>query len=183
MAGKRQMKYFKKMIGEKCYLSPINIEDLEVFTEMLNDIEVTRNLLIVNKNITLQTEKEYLQNLSQSHEYSIIDSSTDTLIWNCGLMNIDHLNRTAETGIFIGKKNYWNKGYGEEALELLMDYSFQYLNLRNIMLTVYSFNERACACYQKIGFKEIGRRRNALVRENKEHDIIYMDLLNTEFNK
>ena len=51
------------------------------------------------------------------------------------------------------------------------------------MLIVFSFNERAVKCYKKVGFKEIGRRRKALVRNMKEHDIIYMDILSDEFYK
>jgi RimJ/RimL family protein N-acetyltransferase len=56
---------------------------------------------------------------------------------------LDNLNQTAEAAIIIGNKNYWNKGYGSEALSLLMDYGFKALNIHNIMLSVYSFNKRA----------------------------------------
>jgi len=48
-------------------------------------------------------------------------------------------------------------------------------------LRVYSFNERAKKTYEKVGFKVIGRRREALLRDNKRHDIILMDILNNEF--
>jgi len=50
-----------------------------------------------------------------------------------------------------------------------------------MMLRVYSFNERAIKSYTKMGFKTIGIRREALRRDNKVHDIIYMDLLNDDF--
>jgi RimJ/RimL family protein N-acetyltransferase len=175
------MKYFKKLVGKKCYLSPINVDDYEIFTQWLNDVEVTKNLNLIDKNITLLSEKEALINISKNHTYSIIDLSKEILIGNCGLININQVNRTAEIGIIIGNKYYWNKGYGEEAIKLLLDYSFKYLNLQNIMLSVFSFNERGIKCYKKIGFKEIGRRRKAIIQEDKEYDIIFMDLLNTEF--
>jgi RimJ/RimL family protein N-acetyltransferase len=85
-------------------------------------------------------------------------------------------------GIFIGEKSYWNRGYGEEALRLLMDYAFNLLNLNNLMLNVYAFNSRAINCYKKIGFKEVGRRRQARRIQGKSYDIIYMDILAEEFN-
>ncbi len=174
------MKYFKKMVGTRCYLSPVSMDDAEKFTEWLNDTEVSQYLQIVSQNISLYSEKEFMPKLIKSHVYSIVDLNTDTLIGNCGLLGIDHLNRTAEIGIFIGNKDYWSRGYGEEAMKLLLGYAFNFLNLRNIMLQVYSFNERAVTCYKKIGFKEIGRRRKALLRNMDEHDIIYFDILNNE---
>ncbi|MDL2229737.1 GNAT family N-acetyltransferase [Treponema sp. OttesenSCG-928-L16] len=173
--------YFKKMAGEKCYLSPVSLEDAEIFTRWLNDEEVTRSLELYSAVITLHGEKEALVSLSKNHNYSIIDSKSNELLGNCGLMDINHLNRSAEAGIFIGNKNYWNRGYGTEALSLLIDFAFKRLNLHNIMLRVYAFNERAIACYRKVGFKIIGTRREALQRDLKIHDIIYMDILPADF--
>ena len=49
------------------------------------------------------------------------------------------------------------------------------------MLSVMSFNERAIACYKKVGFKEIGRRRKGYFLNGKYHDEIFMDILKDEF--
>jgi RimJ/RimL family protein N-acetyltransferase len=173
--------YFKKMIGKKCYLSPININDAEKFTEWLNDLEIMINLQLYNSVITVEQEKELLEKLSKEHNYSIIEIETNELIGNCGFIDIDHLNQTAEVGIFIGNKNYWNKGYGTEALKLLLDYGFKALNLNNVLIRVYSFNERAIKCYEKTGFKIIGKRREALRCGNKTYDILYMDIISKEY--
>jgi len=173
--------YFKKMVGKKCYLSPINVSDAEKFTQWLNDLELTSNLSIYNNVFNVETEKVLLEKLSKEHNYSIIDITSNELIGTCGFVEIDNLNQTAETGIFIGNKNYWNKGYGTEALILLLDYGYKALNLHNVMLKVYSFNDRAIRSYEKIGFGIIGKRREALKRGNKTYDVIYMDLLYNEF--
>jgi len=175
--------YFKKMIGKKCYLSPININDAEKYTEWLNDLELTMNLTLYNSIINVETEKAFLENLSKEHNYSIIDIETNELIGTCGFIDLDHLNQTAEVGIFIGNKSYWNKGIGTEALMLLLDYGFKALNFHNIQLRVYSFNERAIKSYKKIGFKVIGNRREALRRGKELYDIIYLDILFNEFYK
>jgi RimJ/RimL family protein N-acetyltransferase len=98
-------------------------------------------------------------------------------------MEIDHLNQTAEVGIFIGNKNYWDKGYGTEALILLLDYGFKALNLHNILLKVYAYNTRAIETYEKVGFKQIGIRREALCRNLQLHNIIFMDILSSEYYK
>ena len=173
--------YFKKLVGKKCYLSPMNVNDAEIYTEWLNDLEITSNLDGYNWVINVETEKEFLTKLSKEHNYSIIDRETDELIGSCGFSVLDHLNQTAEAGIFIGNKNYWNKGYGTESFQLLLDYGFKSLNLHNVMLRVYPFNERAIRSYDKLGFKIIGKRRNALKRGDKTYDIIFMDILREEF--
>jgi len=173
--------YFKKMLGKKCYLSPIDVNDVEKFTEWLNDLEVTKYLIVYPHIISIENEKEFLGELSKEHTYSIVDNITNELIGNCGFGDIDHINQTAEVGIFIGNKKYWNKGYGTEALNLLLDYGFKALNLHNIFLRVYSFNERAKKAYEKTGFKIIGKRREALLRDKERHDIILMDILANEF--
>jgi RimJ/RimL family protein N-acetyltransferase len=173
--------YFKKMTGKKCYLAPIDVNDVEKYTEWLNDLEVAKNLILYSHVISLENEKVFLGKLSKEHTYSVIDNETNELIGNCGFGSIDHLNQTAEVEIFIGNKKYWNKGFGSEALVLLMDYAFKALNLHNIFLRVYSFNERAKKSYEKIGFKLIGKYREALLRNNERHDIILMDILNKEF--
>ena len=63
----------------------------------------------------------------------------------------------------------------------LLDYGFNYLNMNNIMLNVKSFNERAIACYKKVGFKEFGRRRESYFLNGKYYDDIQMDILAREF--
>jgi RimJ/RimL family protein N-acetyltransferase len=173
--------YFKKMVGKKCYLSPIDIGDADKYTEWLNDLEVIINLQRYSKNLDLNTEKQKVVELAKGHNYSIIKSDNDELIGNCGFMDIDNLNQTGEVGIFIGNKIYWNKGYGTEALTLLLDYGFKALNLHNIQLKVYSFNERAIKSYEKIGFKTFGKRKESLLRGKERYDLVHMDILYNEF--
>jgi RimJ/RimL family protein N-acetyltransferase len=173
--------YFKKLVGKKCYLSPINVNDAEKFTEWLNDMEVIKHFSLYPNIISLENEREILTILSKEHNYSIIDMERNELIGNCGFLGIDHINQTAEIGIFIGNKTFWNKGYGKEALSLLIDYGFKALNFHNIMLRVYENNKGAVRCYEKIGFKLIGIRREALDRNLMKQNIIYMDILSNDF--
>ena len=173
--------YFKKFAGKKCYLSPIDVNDAEKFTEWLNDTEVLINLQLYNSVISLENEKAFLSDLAKDHNYSIVDLKTNELIGTCGFVEIDYVNQTAQIGVFIGNKNFWNKGYGTEALSLLIDYGFRALNLHNIMLRVYEYNKGAIRCYEKIGFKQIGIRREAVQRNLEKHDIVYMDILPDEF--
>lgn len=173
--------HFRKMRGDRCYLSPLDIDDAEKFTRWLNDLDITQYLTLSSANISLLSEKEFLPTLVKEHNYAIVDSASDVMIGSCGLNDVDYLNRTAELGLFIGDKKFLGQGYGREAIRLLLNYAFNILNLQNIILKVYSFNERAIKCYQAVGFREIGRRRKAVIRNRQSYDIIYMDILCDEF--
>jgi RimJ/RimL family protein N-acetyltransferase len=117
----------------------------------------------------------------QAHYFNIVDLKTNKAIGRCMLFAIDQVDSRAMLGIAIGDKTYWDKGYGQEATELLLDYGLNLLNLHNVMLGVYSFNQRAISCYRKIGFKEIGKRREARIICGKKYDVVLMDMLATEF--
>lgn len=176
------MKYFKKLVGERIYLSPKNVEDVEIFTKWMNDFYVTDYTGRSSKTMTLQEEKEYLEkNDNNKSTFAIIDIETDKIIGTLGLHDVDHINRTATLGIFIGDRDYWSKGYGTEAIQLLLDFGFNYLNLNNIDLSLMEFNQRALKCYQKCGFRESGRRRKCKFINGKYWDSIHMDILAEEF--
>ena len=171
----------KKLIGKKCSLSPIDVNDYVHYAEWLNNEEVSRYLTVASKVISLEAEKEMLAELAKTHTYGIIENKTEKLIGNISLMNIDNVQQTAELGIFIGEQSCWNKGYGTEAVSLLIDYGFRVLNLHNIMLRVYAYNERALTCYEKIGFKKIGERRSCICYDRKRYNEILMDILAQDF--
>jgi RimJ/RimL family protein N-acetyltransferase len=83
--------------------------------------------------------------------------------------------------MFIGDEKHRNDGYGTEALKLAVGFGFDVLNLNNIELKVYDFNERAAKSYLKVGFKEYGRRRQAYYLNGEYHDVICMDILREDF--
>lgn len=177
------MKYFKKLVGERIYLSPKSVEDAEKFTEWLNDFKTTDYLGRSHRIVTLQGEKEYLEkNADNKVSFAIVEKNTDKLIGTVGLHDLDYINRTSTLGIFIGDKDYRSKGYGTEAIRLILDFGFNYLNLNNIKLDLMGFNERALKCYKKCGFKEYGRRKCEFVN-GKYYDRISMDILAEEFKE
>lgn len=171
------MKYIKKISGDLCYLSPISVDDYPRYAEWLNDLETAQYLHILEQNITLESEREYLKSLSKEHSYAIVDQQSDQLIGNCGITSWDKVHGTAEVGIFIGNQDFRGRGYGSEALYLLLTFAFSYLNIKSVLLRVFSFNERAVRCYERIGFKEVGRWRSSIEQNGIRHDHIFMDCL------
>ena len=178
------MKYFKKIVGDRIYLSPRNSEDVEIFTEWLNDFETTDYLAMSGTLTTLDGEKKYLEkNNSAEASFVIVTIDDDKMIGTVSLENINHINRCATLGIFIGDKDFRSKGYGTEAIKLILEYGFKYLNLKNIKLDLIEFNERALNCYKKCGFKECGRRRKCKFVDGNYYDSIEMDILDEEFKE
>lgn len=178
------MPYYRKLTGEKCYLSPIQVEDASAWTAWMNDLEVSLPLgdeAYLPYSIEKMREEAESAIRRQDHVFSIVDCANDRLIGRCLLFSIDAVNRSAMMGIVIGEKDCWNQGYGQDATRLLLDYAFNLLNLHSIMLGVFSFNQRAIQAYQKVGFKVIGRRREARIVAGKPYDVILMDILDDEF--
>ena len=176
------MKYFKKIEGEKVYLSPMNLEDIEKYVKWMNDFSTTDGLGSSSKVTTFESERAWLINNMDKKEqqFAIVLKETDKLIGNCGFCDINYLHQKGEVGLFIGEEENRSKGYGTEALSLLVEYGFNYLNLKNIMLKVFSFNKRAIKSYEKIGFKVFGKRTEVYYLNGKWYDEYFMEILRKE---
>jgi RimJ/RimL family protein N-acetyltransferase len=175
---------YKKLIGEKVSLAPITPDLGEKWAEWLTDLAVSIPLGDeAYMSLTPDGMRKDIGNTGpRDHVFSIVANEGDLPIGRCLLFNVDHINRSSFLGIFIGDKEYWSKGYGREAITLLLEYAFNLLNLNSVMLGVFSFNERAIQCYKSVGFKEIGRRRQSRLIGGKYYDGVLMDILAEEFN-
>ncbi len=170
--------------GEKVALGPFLREHLEIGLNFSQDpeIEIYGGGSFDPPN--LEQANEHFDKLLKDKTrvgFAIYALENLTLIGNTSLRQIDHRHGTATLGIGIWDKNYWGKGYGTEAVKLILDYGFKFLNLYNIDLYTSSFNERAVGAYKKAGFKEIGRRRGGLLLNGQRYDDILMDCLASEF--
>ncbi|MHA1647370.1 MAG: GNAT family N-acetyltransferase [Promethearchaeota archaeon] len=104
------------------------------------------------------------------------------IIGNCSI-RLDWKNRVGSLGIMIGEKSAWNKGYGTEAMKLLVEYGFRELNMNRIELEVFASNPRAKRCYEKVGFKEEGCKRQAQFINGKYIDEYFMSIIRLEWQK
>lgn len=170
------------LIGENTYLRPIEKADAPLFVAWLNDPEVSRftqQYLPLN----LRQEEEYLARLYQDKEnviLGIVERATDRLLGAAGFHQIDWRNRQTGFGIVIGAKDAWGKGHGAETTRLMLRYAFATLNLHRVWLRVYSFNERAMRCYEKVGFQREGVLRQDVFRDGRYWDTIMMSVLRDE---
>lgn len=171
--------------GEKVKLKPLEREHIDLFLKWFNDPEITQYLLMYRP-LTRDMEEEWFNGLKNREDFIIFSivvtekNETDKLIGNCGI-TIDWKNRIGICGITIGEKNFHGKGYGTEAMKLLVDYGFKTLNLNRMQLETYEFNTRALKSYKKVGFVEEGLRREAIYINGNYHDCIMLGLLRSEW--
>lgn len=173
------------IVGEKVALGPLRRELLPLHYRWANDFAVTRTIAAFPQPRPMETQEEWYARASRGDGgtfFIIYERGTGRPIGATSLEHIEQVQRIASFTIFIGEKEYWAKGYGTEATRLTLDYGFTVLGLHNIMLIVYSFNERGLRAYLRAGFTEIGRRRQAHRLAGKVSDVADKDCLATEFD-
>lgn len=178
------MKYFKKIVGERVYLSPICVEDAEIYTSWLNDSDIAEGLGVADKVYNGESERENIKNIlknGQQH-FGVVLSDEDRLIGKVEITIEKSSSNSAEIKLFIGKEEDRGKGYGTEAVRLACCYSFDKLNMHSIHVWIPDYNERSINSYKKVGFKEAGKQRESCYLDGKYHDRIIMDLLRDDLN-
>ena len=132
-------------------------------------------------------EEEWIRNTWKQRQerkafFFAIETKIDNkLIGGASLFDIGLTSRSATAGIAIHNPKCWNKGYGQETMNLLLSFAFKNLNLNRVELHTFDFNKRAQKCYLKVGFKEVGKRRKASYIDGDYHDDIIMDILKDEW--
>jgi RimJ/RimL family protein N-acetyltransferase len=175
-----------KMRGRKIGLAVLEKTDLPLFKKWLNDPRLSIFMrefdeMLADENIQEWYEKS-IHDVDQV-DFSIVNMKSGQLVGACTLTNIDGRNSTAEARLFIGESQFWNKGYGSEALILLLDYAFNVLNLHNVCLHVNSINKNAIHVYEKLGFKLVGKLRERRTYLRNRYDLYIMDILAREFDE
>ena len=113
--------------------------------------------LVVTYHEYLALYREELLYPSPYRRSLAIEDEAGRHIGNIMYYNIDTLRQEAELGITIGERQYWGRGYGAEAVQLLLEYLLGKLGLRRVYLKTLSWNRRAHRCFEKAGFRECGR--------------------------
>jgi RimJ/RimL family protein N-acetyltransferase len=154
----RDSEYWRLMAGDPARL--FSVKAIEKWFEESNEKDVLRSIYFGIR--TLENER---------------------LIGEIGLDEINWIHRSSYVGISIGERHDWGKGYGTDAMRVMLRYAFAELNLHRVNLTVFDYNPRAIRSYQKAGFVEEGRSRQELHREGRRWDVIYMGILRSEWEK
>lgn len=170
------------IIGRTTRLRALEREDIDRFLVWFNDPEVTEHLSVYLPLSRAQEERWFDAQLDDADQIVLaVETADGRHIGNVGLHHIDRKNSHAELGIVIGEKDCWNRGYGTDAVHVLLRFAFGELNLNRVYLRVFEDNARAIACYEGCGFQHEGRQRAARFHNGAYQDVLLMGILRDEF--
>jgi len=169
--------------GEKVTLRPARENDAEDFVRWFADMEVTR-FLSRRMAITLQQEQEFLKKIGESKDdvWWVLEADGKA-IGATGIHRIDWIDANGTTGIIIGEKDHWRKGYATEAMQLRTRYAFRELNLHKLLSEVDTDNEASKKALERNGYKAVGIRREQTFREGKWKDRWLGEVLRDDWEK
>lgn len=169
------------VIGPRVYLRPPEVEDAARFCAWLNHPDVRRTLARSTP-LSRCAEEQFLRGLDPKEDLILVIAvrEGDRPIGLVGL-HATKMPRGRELGIVIGDPGSWDKGYGREAIGLVLDHAFGDLDLHRIMLHVHEENARAVACYERVGFTREGVLRDAHFREGRFGNDLVMSVLAPEW--
>lgn len=160
-------------------------EDEPLLYRWFNDPEVTE-WLAMRYPLSHAQEREFIESQKapgyQHAGFAVETLAEAELIGGVDLLGTSPENRSARLGIAIGDKARWDGGYGTDTMRVVCRFGFEMMNLHRIELDVYADNLRAQRVYEKVGFRVEGRKRVALFKYGKYHDIIVMGLLEGELH-
>ena len=172
--------------GKNVILRAIGRDDLPRLVEFGNDLEVyaLSGYHAWKPSSLASREAEFDKKIQQPDDaVGFVIEVEGVVIGDCGLSHFNRVHGNCMLGISIGDKDYWGKGYGEEAMTLLLDYAFDHLNLHRVHLGVFSTNPRAQRLYRKLGFVDEGVDREAVFKDGSYIDNIRMSILDREWKR
>jgi diamine N-acetyltransferase len=172
--------------GERAALGPLRKDLADSYRRWMHDLDVRGGILTVGV-YALEAEEAWVDETiakcvgpqPEMAAFTVYDRSDGTPVGTASLLAIDWRLSRAIFGIALGERR--GTGLGTEATRLTLDWAFNVLSLRNVLLTVNPWNAGAIRAYEKAGFKLVGRRRDALVAHGRRWDEIYMDAVADEF--
>lgn len=171
------------LIGEKVYLRPFEQSDLANIQKWYND-PVIRGLTGITKPCNAAQAQEWFDRTYKDEQrifFAIVLKESNKVIGECGLLRMFPEWRTTDLSIIIGEHDAQGRGYGTDAIRLLLDYAFGYLNFHRVAIGVIGFNEKALRFYEKVGFKREGIQRDGYYFNHKYCNFIMMSILEDEY--
>lgn len=145
-----------KLAGEKIYLKEGLVkENYPLLLKRLTDLETVGYLYSAKRMLGFKTVEDVKEFLAEEKDEIFwgIYTKDNMFIGYTSLCSFQGKEQ-CEFNIFILDKNYWGKGMGSEVTKLMLDYAFNELEIKKIVLETSEFNQSAIRLYEKVGFKK-----------------------------
>ncbi|MEX2081228.1 MAG: GNAT family protein [Dehalococcoidia bacterium] len=170
--------------GALVRLRAVEPADWEHFRRWDEDTESARFGYFVHMPVSEKTNQQFAEDVSrdsQDHNRRwIIETLAGEPAGSLNVHGAEPRNGTFEYGLTVARE-HWGKGFGAEAITIVLRYYFDELRYQKVLSVVYSFNERSQRLHQKLGFVEEGRLRRAHYSNGELHDSILYGMLAEEF--
>jgi RimJ/RimL family protein N-acetyltransferase len=172
--------------GNKIGIRSVDEGDLKELMEWRNLPDFRKNFR-EHRELNLVNQHEWYSTLNKSRNdymFSIIRKEDNKLIGAGGLLYINWIIRSADFSFYIGIDNLYidNNGYANEAIEILLEYGFNQLNLNKIWMELYEFDHKKLNIFQKdFNFKIDGILRENCFQDGKYWNSYIISLLKKDY--
>lgn len=167
--------------GEKIYLRILSSEDVSAaYVSWMNDYDIVKYTESRFSPQNRESIKQFVTNANNANNtlFGIFSNDNKTHIGNIKLGPINWIHRYADIGIIIGNKEYWGKGVATEAINLVVEYAFNQLNLHKLISGAYQYNTGSVKAFKKNGFLEYYIEKEKYFFEGNYIDCIHMEKIN-----
>ena len=153
-----------RLVGANVYLRKLKMSDCNSnYLSWLNNTAVNQYLETRHNKQSIKKIKFYVSEINKSKNsylFAICLKENNFHIGNIKVGPINFYHKYCDLSYFIGKEKYWSKGYASDAIDTILKFSFDELEVVNILAGVYSKNIGSQKVLERNGFKLSGKYKN-----------------------
>jgi [ribosomal protein S5]-alanine N-acetyltransferase len=173
--------------GIKIYLREVRVSDVtEKYYNWMNDSVINQFLETRYVPQSMNNIEEFVRKMDGKSDeifLAICDINTNEHIGNIKVGPINMIHRFADVSLLIGDKDYWGKGIATEAIKLIIEFSFNTLNLNKLKASCYEENIASALAFEKSGFIHEGVLKKMWYKNGYFQDHILLGLCKEDFFK
>lgn len=171
-------------MNRRVYLRALEPDDYKISILWRNDSQIWDMLGGMRRYVSKEYEKAWVEKAifdTENIRWAVCCTEDNRYIGNVYMTDIDRINRSCQSHILIGDKNYWGNGYGREALSEAIEYMFQEENINRITAIVLETNSASLKMHEKLGYKIEGLMRNSVYKNGQYKNQYILSLLKQEY--
>ena len=173
------------LIGKKILLRELRIGDMLVLNNLINDNEISNNVVGWSKPVTMEEQNNWFKNLNKDNNirYAICDlKDENNAIGTVIVSKIDWKNRSCSIDVKILTEKQ-GSGYGNESIVIILNYIFNELNMNRVFVNILDYNNSSIKMFEKNDFLLEGVQKQAIYKNGEYHSLLLYALLKEDYIK